>query len=104
MENSLEAVGVRKNVIDQEEVMSRTANRWKNIVLVPALGVMLLAGGAALTQAGDNDRHCEERIHKAEENLRKAVDRHGERSSQAEKRRHELEEARKGCGGDHDRH
>lgn len=84
--------------------MSRRANRWKNVLLIPVLGVMLLAGGAALTKAGDNDRQCEDRVHKAEENLRKAVDRHGEHSSQAEKRRHELEEVRKGCGGDHDRH
>jgi len=84
--------------------MSRKVNRWKNILFVPALGALLLAGGPALTQASDNDRHCEQRIHKAEENLRKAVDRHGEHSSQAEKRRHELEETRRSCGDEHDRH
>ena len=82
--------------------MSNEVSRWKRVLFVPALGVMLLAGGVARTQASDNDRHCEQRIHKAEENLRKAVDRHGEQSPQAEKRRHELEEARRSCGGDHD--
>jgi len=83
--------------------MSRKVNRWKNILFVPALGVLLLAGGAAFTQASDNVRQCNQRVHNAEENLRKAVDRHGEQSRQAEKRRHELEEAKRGCGGDRDR-
>jgi len=82
--------------------MSRKVNRWKSILFVPALGVLLLAGGVGHTQASDNDRQCNQRIHKAEENLRKAVDRHGEQSRQAEKRRHELEEARRSCGGDRD--
>jgi len=64
----------------------------------------LLAGGAARTQASDNDRQCDQRIHKAEENLRKAIDRHGEHSTQGEKRRHDLEEAKRSCGGDRNRH
>ena len=84
--------------------MSHKVNRWKNILFVPALGVLLLAGGVARTQASDNDRQCEQRIHKAEENLRKEIDRHGEHSRQAEKRRHELEEAKRSCRGDRDRH
>ena len=62
----------------------------------------MLAGGAARTQASDNDRQCDQRIHKAEENLRKEIDRHGEHSRQAEKRRHELGEAQRSCGGDRD--
>ena len=82
--------------------MSHKVNRWKSILFVPALGVLLLTGGVARTQAGDNDRQCEQRIHRAEEKLRKEIDRHGEQSPQAEKRRHELEEARRSCGGDHD--
>ena len=84
--------------------MSRKVNRWKSILFVPALGVLLLAGGVGHTQASDNDRQCNQRIHKAEENLRKAVDRHGEQSCQAEKRRQELEEAQRSCGGDRDKH
>ncbi len=84
--------------------MSHEVSRWKSILFVPALGVLLLAGGVARTRASDNDRHCDQRIHKAEDNLRKAVDKHGEHSSQAEKRRHELDEAKRTCGDDHDRH
>ena len=84
--------------------MSHKVNRWKNILFVPALGVLLLAGGVARAQASDRDRQCEQRIHRAEEKLRKEIDRHGEQSRQAEKRRHELEEARRSCGGDRDRH
>lgn len=83
------------NVIVREEVMSHKINRWKNILLVPALGAMLLAGGAAGTWSCND---CDQRIHRAEENLRKAVERHGEHSRQAEERRHELEEARRRCG------
>jgi hypothetical protein len=67
----------------QEEVMSHKVNCWKKILFVPALGVFLLVGGVARTQASDNDRHCDQRIHKAEEQLRKAVDKHGEHSRQA---------------------
>ena len=84
--------------------MSHKVNRWRKILFVPVLGVLLLAGGVARTQAGDNDRQCQQRIHRAEEKLRKEIDRHGERSRQAEKRRHELEEAQRSCGGDRDRH
>ena len=83
--------------------MSHQVNRWTRLLFVPLFGILLLMGGVAQTRAGDNDRQCEQRIHKAEENLRKAVDRHGEHSSQAERRRHELEEARRSCGGDRDR-
>jgi len=83
--------------------MSHKVNRWKNVLLVPALGVMLLAAGGAGRWSCDNDRHCDQRIHKAEENLRKAVERHGEHSRQAEDRRHELEEAERSCGRVHDR-
>ena len=84
--------------------MSHKVNRWKNILFVPALGVLLLAGGVARAQAGDRDRQCEQRIHRAEEKLRKEIDRHGEHSRQAEKRRHDLEEARRSCGEEHHEH
>jgi hypothetical protein len=49
-------------------------------------------------RAFDRDDHrCERRIHRAEENLDRAVRKHGEHSRQAEQRRHELEEAREHC-------
>lgn len=57
----------------------------------------------------EQDRKCQQRIHKAEGNLQQAIRKHGERSKQAEKRRHELEQARERCGHhdrdhDHDKH
>ena len=64
--------------------MSHKVNRWKNILLVAASGVLLLVGGVARTQAGDSDRQCQQRVHRAEEKLRKEIDRHGEHSRQAE--------------------
>jgi len=78
--------------------------RCKNVLFVVALGVGLLMGGATFTRAADHDSDCRKRIHNAEENLRKAVDKHGEHSPQADKRRHELEEVRRGCGEEHPEH
>jgi hypothetical protein len=56
---------------------------------------------SALT--GDRDHECRERIEKVQARLRREIDRQGERSRQAEKCRHELEEARERCRGDRDR-
>jgi len=68
------------------------------------LGMSLLIIGVTRTQAADHASDCRRRIHNAEQNLKKAVDRHGEHSTQAEKRRHELEEARRGCEEEHPEH
>jgi len=84
--------------------MQNRAKRCKNILFVPALGVLLLISGASFTRAADRDSDCRKRVHKAEEKLRKEIDRHGERSQQAEKRRRELEEARRSCGEEHHEH
>jgi hypothetical protein len=75
----------------------------KTILLATVFGVFLLVGGVAPILAGDRDHDCRERIHKAEAKLRREIDRHGEHSRQAEKRRYELERARERCGGDRDR-
>ena len=78
-----------------------------------ALLCLSLLGTAAIPALADRDDHnerCERSVHKAEQNLEKAVRRHGERSRQAEQRRHQLEEARERChmgrdhDGDHDHH
>lgn len=86
--------------------MLHRVKRCKSILFVVALGVWLLAGGVAPAHAGDrdHDRKCEKRIHKAEEKLRKEVERHGEQSRQAEQKRHELEEARRSCHEEHQEH
>jgi hypothetical protein len=77
--------------------------RGKYGVLAAILAALFLFGSAAPVQAFDRDDKCERRIHKAEENLQKAIRRHGEHSRQAEQKRHELEEAREQCHHDHDR-
>jgi hypothetical protein len=61
----------------------------------------LLLGGAAPLRADRRD-DCRRDIHRAEWNLRRAIDRHGEGSRQAERRRHELHEVRERCR-DYDR-
>jgi hypothetical protein len=65
------------------------------------LGASLLMGVSVTTQAQAPDRHyrCEQRVRRAEENLRRAIARHGEHSRQAERRRRELEEVRARCSG-----
>jgi len=83
--------------------MLQKAKGFKSVLFVIALGVWLLAGRVMPTHAAGYD-DCDKRIHKAEDNLKKEVDRHGEHSPQAEKRRHELEEVRKSCGDHHDEH
>jgi len=50
----------------------------------------------------DRDEGCEKRIHQAEDKLRDAVQRHGENSKQAHKRREQLEQVRQRCGDHHD--
>ena len=76
---------------------------WGKTTLLAALfGAFLLLGSVGPARAGDLDHECRERIHKAEAKLQREIDRHGEHSRQAEKRRHELEEARERCGHDRD--
>jgi hypothetical protein len=72
-------------------------------------GAIILAGffmvsTATMVEARDRDDKCEQRVHKTERNVERAVQKHGEHSRQAEKQRHEMEEAREKCGHrDHDR-
>ena len=78
----------------------------KVIVAALVLGVMVMGAvpARAVDRDHDRDRKCEQNIRKAEAKLQDAIRKHGERSRQAEKRRHDLEEARERChhGGDHD--
>jgi hypothetical protein len=71
-----------------------------------ALLAMTLLSGLATPARADRDDKCQRDIHKAEENLEKAVHKYGEHSRQAEDRRHQLEEVREHCRAhdrDHDR-
>jgi hypothetical protein len=79
--------------------MSLTKTFGKTI-LCAMLGASLTAGVAMPARADDK---CSRDIHKAEENLQKAVQKHGEHSRQAEDRRHQLEAVRERCKAhDHD--
>jgi len=84
-----------------QQIFSRTK------LLFTALIAFGFLAGTIPARAYDRDdnRRCERRIHKAEENLERAIRRHGEHSRQAERRRHELEETRERCHHhDGDRH
>ena len=73
-------------------------------LLVLILAATFMAGSALPSKALDrDDDRCHRQVEKAEHNLDKAVRKHGEHSEQAERRRHELEEARERCHHDHDR-
>lgn len=71
------------------------------------IALLSIAGlvGSSVPARADRDDKCERRIHQAEEKLRVAIQRHGEHSRQAHKRREELEEVERRCGRhrDHDR-
>jgi hypothetical protein len=74
------------------------------IALLSIAGVM---GSSVPAHADRDDREdrCERRIHQAEQRLRIAIQRHGENSRQAHRRREQLEEVERRCGRhrDHDR-
>ena len=78
-----------------------SAHRWRMILLAPALGGMLLFGVASNSRSCND---CGEHIRRAEEDLHRAVDRHGEHSREAEQRRRELAEIRERCHEQRDRH
>jgi len=78
----------------QGEHMTRTIR----ILCVALLTIVGLVGSSLPTRADDDRRErCERRIHQAEDRLRDAVQRHGEDSRQAHKRREQLEQVRRDC-------
>ena len=83
--------------------MLLTVKRGKTTLLAAVFGALLLVGGVAPALAGDRNHECRERIHKAEAKLRRKIDRHGEHSQQAQKRRYELDRELERCGRGRDR-
>jgi uncharacterized protein (DUF3084 family) len=77
----------------------------KSGIAAAVLAAFFLLSSAVPLRALDDEK-CERQIHKAEANLQRAIQRHGEHSPQAERRRHELEEVRERChhDRDHDHH
>jgi hypothetical protein len=88
-------------IVAREALMLFHGALRKTGLLVAALGGFLLLGGAMPAQAHDRDGRCAQRIHKADEKLEWAIHRHGPNSRQAQKRRHELDEVREHCRGEH---
>ena len=74
--------------------------------VIAGLVILSFLGGTVPARALDRDNDkCEDRVRKAEAKLHDAERKHGEHSRQAEKRRHDLEEARERCHHrDHDDH
>lgn len=68
---------------------------------VIGLGLTLSAATPALAHDRDHDA-CRDRIQRAEQNLRNAERKHGEHSKAANKRREQLENARRSCHADRD--
>ena len=73
--------------------------RTIKILCIALLTVIGLVGSSLPARA---DERCERRIHQAEDKLRDAIQRHGEGSRQAHKRREQLEEAKRSCPDHHD--
>ena len=83
------------------------------ILCIALLTIVGLVGSSLPVRADDRREACEKRIHQAEDKLRDAIQRHGEDSKQARKRREQLEQAKRDCpdrdhhddhGHDHDQH
>jgi hypothetical protein len=72
------------------------------MIRILCLASLMIAGLGASSLPARADEKCERRIHQAEDKLRDAVQRHGEDSKQARKRREELEEAKRQCPDHHD--
>jgi hypothetical protein len=68
-------------------------NRWSRGVTVLGVAALLSMGSVSAVAA---DR-CERRVRKAEMQLQQAVQRHGEHSRQAQKKRRNLEQIRATC-------
>lgn len=67
----------------------------KTALAAAALAGFLMFTGAPLLRAENDD--CQRRVARADHRLHEAIEHHGYRSEQAERRRHELREARERC-------
>ncbi len=73
-------------------------------IRILCVAVLTMAGLISASLPARADDRCERDRHRAEDKLRDAVQRHGEDSPQARKRREQLEEVRRRCGDHHDDH
>lgn len=66
-------------------------------ICIALLTIVGLVGSSLPVRADDDHHKCEKRIHAAEAKLQDAIQRHGEDSKAARKRREELEQAKRDC-------
>jgi hypothetical protein len=74
-------------------------HRWKHLGIT-ALMAAALTAFATLSAAPSlraDDQDCQKRISRADHKLHDAIEHHGYRSSQADRARHDLAEAREQC-------
>lgn len=74
----------------------------KSTVVTTVLGGVLLIGGA-MPLLADARSNCEKRVQRAEQNLQREIERHGERGRNVEQRRQQVERERQNCRR-YDRH
>jgi hypothetical protein len=74
------------------------------IVRILCVALLALAGLVGASLPARADEKCEKRVHQAEDKLRDAIQRHGEDSKEARKRRAELEDAKRHCPDYHEHH
>jgi hypothetical protein len=67
----------------------------KTALAAAALAGFLMFTGVPRLRADNDD--CQRRVVRADHRLHEAIEHHGSRSGQAERRRHELREARERC-------
>jgi hypothetical protein len=72
------------------------------MIRILCIALLTIVGLVSSSVPARADERCERRIHQAEDRVRDAVQRHGEDSRQARKRRAELEEVRRQCPEHHD--
>ncbi|MGO8813221.1 MAG: hypothetical protein ACLQVG_00950 [Terriglobia bacterium] len=81
--------------------MLQGIRKCRNVLFVALVGAALAASTVSLSPAADRESDCRKRIHVAEVKLQKAIDRHGERSPEADRCRHDLEQVHKDCADVH---
>jgi hypothetical protein len=77
--------------------------RMIRMLCIALLTIIGLVGSSLPVRAEDRHDACERQIHQAEDKLRDAIQRHGEDSKQAHKRREQLEEVKRRCDDHHDK-
>ena len=70
---------------------------WKTAIAALAVSAVLMLSTPRPAYADDARAKCQHRIEKMEAKLDEAIRHHGERSPQAEARRHDLNEEREHC-------